>query len=87
MYLSVYFNFTKAPLFTLARVDVDIPALPKNIIKLGQQLYVFTSLLVLGVRVRKEITRLLNDLVKQFPYEKKSPFDENLLDARKRTRN
>ena len=65
---------------------MDIPALPKNIIKLGQQLYVFTSLLVLSVRVRRKTTRLFSDLVKQFPYEKEPPFDEDLPDARKRTR-
>ena len=65
---------------------MNIPALPKNIIKLGQQLYVFTNLPVSGVRVRKEIARLLSDLVKQFPYEKKLPFDEDLPNARKKTR-
>ena len=86
MYLSACPSFIKASLSTLARVDVDIPALLKNIIKLSQQLYVFTSLPVLGVRVKKETARLLNDFVKQFFYEKKPPFDENLLNARRRTR-
>ena len=65
---------------------MDIPALPKNIIKLGQQLYVFTSLSVLGVRVRRKTARLLSNLVKQFSYEEEPPFDENLLNARRRIR-
>ena len=78
--------FTKAPPSTLARIDVDIPALPEDIIKLGQQLYVFTSLPVSGVRVRRETARLLSDLVKQFPYEEEPPSDEDLPDARRRTR-
>ena len=87
MYLCTYPSSTKAPPSTLARVDVNIPALPKNIIKLGQQLYVFTSLPVSGVRVKKEIARLLSDLVKQFFYEKKLFFDEDLLNARRKIRN
>ena len=60
--------------------------MPEDIIKLGQQLYVFTSLPVSGVRVRKKTARLLSDIVKQFPYEEEPPSDEDLLDARKKTR-
>ena len=86
-YSYTYPSFTKAPPSTLARIDVNIPALPKNIIKLSQQLYVFTSLPVSGVRIRKETARLLSDIVKQFPYKKKPPSDEDLPDARRKTRN